>query len=71
MPNCSVPGCNSRGYEKDSISYHILPSDPAIRFDWLRQTGIVTNTTEDGKAIFVCSEHFCAEDYEQIWRGLC
>jgi len=60
MPSCCVPGCDKRG-----TSLHRLPTDDAIRSEWVKVLGINQSLVRP----VVCSAHFEDEDFRSVVRG--
>ena len=61
MPSCCVPGCDKTG-----ISLHRLPTDDALRSEWVKAIGDNHHTLTRP---VVCSAHFADDDFRTVVRG--
>lgn len=63
MPRrCFAQGCRNKGAGRDTPS-HMFPRDEKLRQLWIRAVQPSRPGWTPGKHDFVCSEHFCDDDY--------
>nr|XP_026483168.1 zinc finger protein 737-like [Vanessa tameamea] len=68
---CCAPSCknDSRHISKSQgITFHVFPTEPALRASWLRAVGKDTWSPRERSA--VCSEHFLCDDLYETKSGL-
>ena len=63
MPTCCVPGCSSS--DRTGSSLHRLPSDQAMRSEWLKVIGVTGAIVQP----VVCSQHFEENQFYSVVHG--
>ena len=63
MPTCCVPGCSSS--DRTGSSLHRLPSDQAMRSEWLKVIGVTGTVLQP----VVCSQHFEENQFYSVVHG--
>lgn len=64
MSWCSVKDCYNSSKKNKDATFHSLPSDEKTRKHWVK----MINRTQLPKQVFVCSDHFQEECYDQGWK---
>lgn len=57
---CSVPGCENRKTETDSLLMHRIPKKLKLRKQWIHKCRLA----KVSKGTLICSAHFVASDYK-------